>query len=264
MSGFIPGRHFSVVACRVLWRELAAMAASLPHSYELHFLRQGLHLTPDLLRSELQAAIDEMSRGTLVGAPAGEAASSWTSFSSARVKPEAVLIGYGLCSNGLVGIEARDVTLIAPKAHDCITFFLGSKERYRTVFDDHPGTYWYSPGWIETGTQPGRERTEKLRAEYMAKYGEENADYLMDMEQDWMKKYESCSYVSLGGFDDAAYRAYSKDSADFLGWNYREFEGDDSLVRAFLTGEWSEERFLIVPPGEKIAASFDEGILRLE
>jgi len=176
MSASLPARHFSVIACRVLWRELAAMAASLHHSYELHFLRQGMHITPDLLRSELQAAVDEASRGILVGAPAGEVASGWTSCSSDRIKPEAVLIGYGLCSNGIAGIEARDVTLVAPKAHDCITFFLGSKERYRSVFDDHPGTYWYSPGWIETGNQPGKERAEKLHAECIAKYGAENAD----------------------------------------------------------------------------------------
>lgn len=266
MSETLPCRRFAVVACRVLWRELAAAASALPHSYELRFLRQGLHNTPELLRSELQAAIDEASAGVPGGAPAGNAAaaSGWTSLASRPLEPEAILLGYGLCSNGLVGIEARDAPIVVPRAHDCVTFFLGSKERYRELFDGHPGTYWYSPGWIETGTQPGRERTEALRVEYAAKYGEDNADYLMEMEQDWMRKYEACSYVSLGGFDDSAYRAYARECADYMKWRYSEPGGDPSLIRALLAGDWDEECFLVVPPGRRIASSYDESVIKLE
>ncbi|MDP3176602.1 MAG: DUF1638 domain-containing protein, partial [Spirochaetaceae bacterium] len=162
------------------------------------------------------------------------------------------------------GIQAREAPLVVPRAHDCITFFLGSKERYKAYFDGHPGTYWYSPGWIETGTQPGRDRSEALRRGYVEKYGEDNADYLMEMEQDWMRKYSSCAYLSLGGFDDAAYRAYARECAEYLGWTFDEPGGDSSLIRDFLSGDWDDGRFLIVPPGRRIAASFDDGILRLE
>ena len=267
MSGRIPlPRRFAVVACGVLWREIAGTAAALPHSYDLRFLRQGLHNSPELLRSELQAAVDGASAAVAPGLPADKAAagSSWSSCAPAPLKPEAILVGYGLCSNGLAGIEARDVPLVAPRAHDCLTFLLGSKERYREIFDAGPGTYWYSPGWIETGTQPGRERTEALRREYRERYGEENADYLMEMEQDWMKKYNTCAYVSLGGFDDSAYRAYSRECAEYMGWTYREPGGDPGLLRDFLAGEWDDERFIVVPPGRRIAASFDESIVELE
>jgi hypothetical protein len=59
--------------------------------------------------------------------------------------------------------------MIIPKAHDCITLFLGSKERYRTYFDAHPGTYWYTPGWVECSVQPGKGRYELLRKEYVEK-----------------------------------------------------------------------------------------------
>ena len=44
-------------------------------------------------------------------------------------KYEAILLGYGLCSNGLVGLTARSIPLVIP-VHDCITLFLGSKEQY--------------------------------------------------------------------------------------------------------------------------------------
>ena len=64
---------------------------------------------------------------------------------------EAVLFGYGLCSNGLVGLTARNVPLVLPRAHDCITLFLGGKERYLEYFHAHPGVYFKTTGWIERG-----------------------------------------------------------------------------------------------------------------
>ena len=64
---------------------------------------------------------------------------------------EAILIGYGLCSNGIMGISSNKYKLVIPRAHDCITFLLGSKEKYSKYFTDMPGTYWYTMSWIECG-----------------------------------------------------------------------------------------------------------------
>ncbi len=95
-----------VIACHVLWRELSYFASLSPHNYQFQFLKQGLHNVPDQLRQELQAAIDE----------AGD-------------EYEAILLGYGLCSNGLMGIQARGTRLIVMRGHDCITFLLGQGAR---------------------------------------------------------------------------------------------------------------------------------------
>ena len=40
---------------------------------------------------------------------------------------EAILLGYARCNDGLVGVTARDIPLVIPRAHDCITFFFGSR-----------------------------------------------------------------------------------------------------------------------------------------
>jgi hypothetical protein len=53
-----------------------------------------------------------------------------------------------------------------PRAHDCITLLLGSRDAYQNYIDSHRGVYWYSDGWIATGTMPGRDRYERLLAEY--------------------------------------------------------------------------------------------------
>lgn len=229
---------YLVVACHVLWRELCYCASMSARVYQFDFLRQGLHNTPDILRQELQASIDK-----------------------AGAEYRAVLIGYGLCSNGLVGIQARHTRLVVMRGHDCITFLLGSKERYRKYFDTHPGTYWYTPGWIDTSTQPGKERYERVYRHYVETYGEENAQYLMDASENWRTSYNNAAYVDLGFGDVAGYRAFTAECAQWLGWQSDYLEGDPGLMQAFLAGDWDKERFLVVEPGEEIVASHDEATI---
>ena len=62
-----------------------------------------------------------------------------------------MLFGYGLCGMGLVGLTARPKPVVIPRAHDCITLFLGSRERYLEYFNAHPGVYFKTTGWIERG-----------------------------------------------------------------------------------------------------------------
>ncbi len=232
--------RYHVIACHVLWRELCYYTALAPHFFSFNFVKQGLHNTPDLLRVKIQEAVD--------------------------VAPDdcdAILLGYGLCSNGVTGVVARSKPIVIPRAHDCITFFLGSKERYRTYFDTHPGTYWYTPGWIECSVQPGKERHDLLRRDYVEKYGEDNADYLMEMEQGWMKEYSNAAYVDLGFSETDSFKAYTRECARWLGWACDELKGDSGLIRDFVDGRWSPDQFITVEPGQEIAPSHDSGVIKV-
>ena len=129
------------------------------------FMGKGLHnLCDGKMRELLQVEIDKVEPG----------------------KYEAILLGYGLCNNGTRDLHAS-IPLVIPKAHDCITCFLGSKEKYRNFFDDNPGTYYLSPGWIERNTDnyEGEQSIPQQLGiatyeEYVAKYGEEDAQYIME------------------------------------------------------------------------------------
>jgi len=231
-------KKFYLISCHVLWRELCHFASISKNTFSFYFLKQGLHNTPDILRKQVQDAIDAVD---------GEY--------------DAILIGYGLCSNGLVDIQARDKNLVIMRGHDCITFLLGSKKRYQRYFDQNPGTYWYSPGWIDTTLMPSKKRLNQIHNEYKQKYGEENAEYLMQIEQRWIYDYSNAAYVDLGFYDTEDYKEYSKKCAEELSWNYNELSGDPQLIIDFLEGNWNSEEFLIVQPGEKVVASHDERII---
>lgn len=234
-------KKFFVISCHVLWREICNFASTSSNVFNFKFLKQGLHNTPDILRQQVQDAIDAVDGDY-----------------------DAILIGYGLCSNGLVDIQARGKKMVIMRGHDCITFLLGSKEHYQRYFDHHPGTYWYSPGWIDTTLMPGKERLATIFNEYKEKYGEDNAKYLMEIEQRWIHDYSNAAYVDQGFYDTRHYKEFTKICAQELSWNYDELAGDPQLIKNFLDGNWNDEDFLIVQPGEKIIASYDERIITVQ
>ncbi len=164
---------------------------------------------------------------------------------------DAILLGYGLCSNGIVGLTGT-IPVVVARGHDCITLLLGSRKRYRDYFDAHKGVYWYSVGWIENAPMPSRQRYEQLLAEYTEKYGPDNAQYLIEVEQTWIKEYKRAAFIDwrLPGTDEA--KDYTKQCAASLNWEYDELEGDSRLFQRLLDGDWSEDDFLTVPPGHVI------------
>ncbi len=123
-----------VIACEIAAREFYFAAAHSRNLVDLEFLTQGHHDTPAAGRVELQQRIHAVPPG----------------------KYDAVVLGYGLCSNMLVGLTTPHTPLVIPRAHDCITFFLGSKERYQQCFTENPGTYYYTSGWLECAKRRGK------------------------------------------------------------------------------------------------------------
>ena len=116
-----------IIACEISFREICMAAAQSVNVAELEFLTQGYHDNPDIGRALLQEKIDSVENG----------------------KYDAILLGYALCNNMLVGLKTDNVPLVIPRAHDCITFFFGSKEQYMEYYNSRPGTYYYTSGWLE-------------------------------------------------------------------------------------------------------------------
>jgi len=246
-----------VIACEIALRELQYAAARSRNLIDLEFLSQGHHDTPASGRQEIQQRIEAV--------PAG--------------KYEAIVLAYGLCSNILLGLATPHTQLVIPRAHDCITLFLGSKERYQKSFSERPGTYYFTSGWLECAVRRGSKGSAwggaslpansalNLRATFehwVQKYGEDQARYLLDEMNRWTASY---SHGSLIDFDflkhlDLAQQV-KKICAD-RSWTYDQVPGDLSLFHKMLDGPWDPSDFLIVQPGQKVVASFDERIIGVE
>jgi hypothetical protein len=247
--------RFACLCCEVLFREFSLAAALSPATIDLVLMPQGLHNTPAELRRRVQEEIDRLENG-----PAYVHAENTEAIPPPRY--DAILLGYALCSNGVVGLSSQRLPLVIPRGHDCITILLGSKERYREYFDTHHGVYWYSSGWIERTLQPGRERRELTLQRYTKLYGEDNAEYLMEMEQNWYTEYEWATYINWELPTAERDRQFTRACAEYLGWNFDEVQADRQLIYDFLGGQWDSARFLTVQPGECIEPSHDVDILK--
>jgi len=237
--------RIKLIACEVLFREICLCAAHARSVIDLVFLRRGLHSNPDTLRQEVQAQVDATD----------------------EKQCEAVALAYGLCSNGIAGLCGRGVPLVVPRAHDCITFLLGSKEEYARRFFDSPGTYYYSGGWIERGADRVPRSPEDGAGldlpfeELVAKYGRDNAEYLWEYQSQWVKHYSQATHVYMQLGNEGSYREYVKRIADERGWNYGEVPGDLSLLQALCDGDWDGDRFLVVPAGQQVIAKVGPGVI---
>ncbi len=245
--------RLKVIACKVLTREIGALSAQCPNFLDITWIRQGYHDEPEKLHQILQQQIDLIDQGDDPYSCSPEAGDF-----------DAIVLGYGLCSGGTMGLKSQKYPLVIPRAHDCITLFLGSKDRYRELFDQHSGgLYWFTPGWVENCLMPSQKRYEQTLALYTKKYGAENAQYLMKMEQSWFTRYHSAAYLQLPGVSNVSYRAFTEECADYLNWDYEEFLGDDRLLKNMLWGEFNPEDFLVVPAGNTARQSYKKDIIEL-
>lgn len=229
-----------VITCAVLEDEVAHFASQCENVVRIEVLPQGLHNEPNRLRADLQAAIDKVESEREI---------------------DAIVLGYGLCSRGTEGVTTSRALLVVPRAHDCITILLGSKERYAQYVAQHPGTYWYSPGWNRHHVAPGKQRYELLKAKYIEEYGEDNAEFLMEAEQHWFTSYDRATYVDLGVSATEEDVQFTRDCADWLQWKFDRQRGDPGLLKALLRGDWDEERFLVLEPGQSISLTADDRVI---
>ena len=171
-------------------------------------------------------------------------------------------MAYALCGNGLSGLRARSAPLVVPRAHDCITLFLGSRGRYQQYFDTHAGVYFKTSGWIERGGS-----TNQLMgygadmAQLVAKYGEENAQYLYEELNRYRSTYSRFTYIDMGIEPDGRFESQTRSEAAERGWEFEKISGDLSLLRRLVDGDWSEADFLVVQPGQRIAPTYDSRII---
>ena len=221
----------------------------LPPDTEVEVFEISLHTHPLALRRRLQQAIDA---------------------SDGRYDP--IYLGYGLCAQAVVSLTAKLSRLIIPKSEDCIELFLGSRATYDAYFGENPGTFYKTSGWIErdhdnledvaaqAGVQSPFGALRTFEA-YCEKYGEDNARYLMET-LGGLHNYSRMTFIEMPGLAPLPYDEDTRGEAERTGLTFDHKAGDLGWIRRLAHGPWRPEEFLVVPPGERIAPSYDELVIR--
>lgn len=236
-----------MIACAVLSRECRQCATGSDNNIELKIIEQGLHdIGEEKMAAALQKELDAIDQN----------------------KYDAILLGYGLCNNGVRNLRAS-IPIVIPRAHDCITLLMGSRADYTEYFNNHPGTFFLSVGWIEEAEDSldnplstTRQLGMATYEEYVGKYGEENAKYLAETLNDHMKNYSHIAYIDTNIPDTDSIEEKARNRAKERNWSYSKIKGSTSLISRLMAGDWDENEFLIVMPGQTIEPSHDDSILK--
>ena len=242
-------RRFKLLACEIFYRELCYCSALSPHVIDIEFISQGLHEAGrEGMSGVLQRELDNFDPEPY----------------------EAVLLGYALCNEGVLGLGHPELPLVIPRARDCVSLFMGSKKRFNEYVRRNPGTYFLTRGWLErefenietefgsVGPSPLGPRGSYEELEEM--YGEKNAKFLSKVVGDSLTQYKKAAYIHMPGMENG-YKDQAKEQAKKVGVFFESLEGDFGILQRLVDGDWEEREFLIVPPGEIIKDHFRDEII---
>jgi hypothetical protein len=247
-----------VIACEVFYREICHCVADSPHRVDLEFTEKNAHEKSDLLRATVQARIDAAEQGP--------------------ISYDAILLGFGLCGNGVLGVGAKRTRLVLPRAHDCCTIFLGSRAAFKEHFADNPSLPFSSVGYMERGTSwihdastvsvPG---LNKQYEEYVALYGEENAKFILETlttsnEAALGDRTDNrVVFIDVPELSGLGFAEKARAQAEAAGKRFVKLPGNMRLIRNLVHGAWDPQEYLVLEPGQRIGGVYDwEEIVRAE
>jgi len=209
--------RFKLLACEVLRREIESLIVHSPHQIEVEFLPQQLHA---IGRVRMKNRLDEYLTAVQ------------------EDSYDALLLAYGLCSGGIAGLSAGKIPMVVPRAHDCITFFLGSRQKYQDYFFANGGTYFMTTGWFEF-------------------------DNALNYGVEMMPFYNKIAFIETGLEPDGSFVHRARTIAEERDWAFEKIPADLSLLQRLLNGDWNDD-FLIIPPGQRIHESYDDDVINCE
>lgn len=234
-----------LIACNVFTREICLAVAESPHVVDMEFTELGEHVHSETLRGTIQARIDATAKS--------------------GKQYDAVLLGFGVCGNATVGIQARSVPLVIPRAHDCCTVLLGSRQQFQEHFKDNPSMPFSSSGYIERGSYymrldegHGTVVYGDVFKAYVEQYGEENARFIMES---MYPKHEGVNdravFIDVPETRHLGYEKRFREKATEDGKSVLTLPGNVGLLRRLVGGVWDPSEFLIVKPGQTIQGVYD-------
>ncbi len=245
--------RYKLLGCKILEREIASVTFSCKNIIDVTLIQQKLHNRPEQLKKALQEEID-MIDGRM----------HRYSNDTEEHDFDAILLGYGLCSNIVAGLSSKRYPLVIPKAHDCVTLLMGDKDRYMEYYKGHPGTFYFSPGFAELDNIDNEDYLRRRYEMYLIRYhgNEKRARKAIQIEAEFTQNYQGITYIKWPELNFPEYEEMAKMRAEEKSWSFELVQGNHSILKQMVDGEWPEERFLVVRPGHHAEPSYEEDILK--
>jgi hypothetical protein len=245
--------YYKLIGCKIMEREIASLIYNCKNIIDVSMIRKKLHDTPLKLHDFLQAEIDLIDQNQ----------HNYSNDTSVN-DYDAILLAYGLCSNVVCGLSSKKYPLVIPRAHDCVSLIMGSKEKYLDYYKAHPGTFYYWPAFSEERGPNEDERWRRRYAMYLERYhgDQKRAEKVMRAEDRLTINYNEIAYIDWPELIFPEYEQKARELAETKNWNYNKITGSNSILKRLVDGDWPEEDFLVVRPGHHAEPSYEKSIIK--
>lgn len=197
----------------------------IPPNIELKVLSFSFHLAP----KKLHQAIKEVIKLT-----------------DEERRFNKILLGYGLCSNAVLGLKSNTSQIVIPKMHDCINILMGSSHRFIKEQKEHSGTFYLSKGWIKHGEDPLSVLQQKPL--WTKKYDKKSMEKIT---YEVIKNYERIVFIDTNQEKLDYYLSYSQQVADYFNLKMEVIQGSLNILKKLMFGPHDED-FCVLEPGKEI------------
>lgn len=210
-----------VIACETIKEEVLYAADQVKYQSPISWMSSSLHKFPNRLPHQLQEQINSW---------AGEHA-------------ENILLLFGYCGNAVLGLSSPNARLIIPKMDDCVSVLLGGNER-RNDLSKEGCAYYLTKGWLHSDSGIATEYNRCLM-----KYGYEKSNLVFQV---MLKGYKSLDVINTGVGKLSDLVGVAQEFADRLELGCKVVDGTLDVLYKALRGQWDEDDFVILEPGEKV------------
>ena len=91
---------------------------------------------------------------------------------------------------------------------------------------------------------------------------EDTVEYLLQMDREMLRHYKYVTYITWPGMPNDSGLADCKALADQSGMELLQYEGSSRLMANFVNGNWNEEDFLILQPGQTLQPAYDRMVIK--
>ena len=143
-----------LIVCLMMEAETKAALADTGVDAQVVWMEKGLHNKPENLCAVMQKTIEQAEKD---------------------FAPDVILLGYGFCGNAMRGLHAETCRLVLPRIDDCITMFIGSRER-KAQLENGKGIMFQTADWAD-----GDKSIAEIRNSLYERFDEDEADELWEM-----------------------------------------------------------------------------------
>lgn len=211
------------IGCRTIEEEVESILKKENINFTCkYYVESGLHNSTQRLRAAIKEQLEKIMAGSI----------------------DRLLLCFGLCGNVVDGMKTGDYETILPRADDCITMLLGSKEE-RQRLDGEEMSYYLTRGWLKGEANLHREYLGACKL-----YGKEMAD---EIYAQIFQGYRSVSILDTGRDDYELFKEEGREIARCFGLCPRYIKADLSWLSDYLRQDkeklLKQNKIVVYPPG---------------